>query len=46
MSCVRTLLFHPGIDVNLKKNQGRTAMRNAGGVRIPHCVHTGAENVQ
>ena len=30
ISCVRTLLFHPGIDVNLKNNQGRTAMRDAG----------------
>ena len=30
ISCVRTLLFHPGIDVNLKNNQGRTSMRDAG----------------
>ena len=30
ISCVRTLLFHPGIDVNLKNNQGRTAMKYAG----------------
>eukprot|EP00731_Ephydatia_muelleri_P006009 Em0003g257a len=29
-SCVRTLLFHPGIDVNLKNNQGRTAIQDAG----------------
>ncbi|KAL5505211.1 hypothetical protein EMCRGX_G006611 [Ephydatia muelleri] len=29
ISCVRTLLFHPGIDVNLKNNQGRTAIRDA-----------------
>ena len=29
-SCVRTLLFHPGIDMNLKNNQGHTAMRDAG----------------
>ena len=30
ISCVRTLLFHPGIDVNLKNNEGRTAMQDAG----------------
>ena len=30
ISCVRTLLFHPGVNVNLKNNQGRTAMRDAG----------------
>ena len=30
ISCVRTLLFHPGIDVNLKNNRGHTAMRGAG----------------
>ena len=29
-SCIRTLLFHPGIDVNLKNNQGRIAMWDAG----------------
>ena len=29
ISCVRTLLFHPGIDVNLKNNGGRIAMRDA-----------------
>ena len=30
ISCLRTLLFHPGTDVNLKNKQGRTAMRDAG----------------
>ncbi|KAL5471322.1 hypothetical protein EMCRGX_G029423 [Ephydatia muelleri] len=30
ISCVRTLLFHPGIDVNLKNFEGRTAMGDAG----------------
>ena len=30
ISCVKTLLCHPGIDVNLMNNQGRTAMRDAG----------------
>eukprot|EP00731_Ephydatia_muelleri_P005630 Em0002g1806a len=30
ISCVRTLLFHPGIDVNLKNFEGRTTMRDAG----------------
>ena len=30
ISCVRTLLLHPGIDVNLRNNQGRTAMMDAG----------------
>ena len=30
ISCVRTLLFHPGIDVNLKNFEGRAAMRDAG----------------
>ena len=33
-SCVRTLLFHPGIDVNLKNNEGRTAMKDAGYERL------------
>ena len=28
--CVRTLLSHPGIDVNIKNNDGRTAMMEAG----------------
>ena len=30
ISCIRTLLFHPGIDVNLKNFEGRTAMSDAG----------------
>ena len=28
--CVRALLSHPGIDVNIKNNEGRTAMMEAG----------------
>ena len=29
-NCVRTLLSHPGIDINLKNSKGRTAMMVAG----------------
>ena len=29
-NCVRVLLSHPGIDVNIKNNDGRTAMMVAG----------------
>ena len=29
-SCVRTLLSHPGIDINLKNSEGHTAMMVAG----------------
>ena len=29
ISCVRTLLSHPGIDINLKNNRGCTAMMGA-----------------
>ena len=34
--CVRTLLFHSGIDVNLKNNLGHTAMKDAryGSLRV------------
>ena len=30
VKCVRALLSHPGIDVNIKNNRGRTAMMEAG----------------
>ena len=30
VKCVRALLSHPGIDVNIKNNEGRTAMMVAG----------------
>ena len=26
MNCIKALLSHPGIDVNIKNNEGRTAM--------------------
>ena len=29
-NCVRILLSHPGIDINIKNNEGRTAMMDAG----------------
>ena len=29
-TCVRALLSHPGIDINIKNNKGRTAMMGAG----------------
>ena len=29
-TCVRALLSHPGIDINIKSNEGRTAMMKAG----------------
>ena len=30
VKCVRALLSHPGIDVKIKNNEGRTAMMEAG----------------
>ena len=29
-TCVRALLSHPGININIKNNKGRTAMMDAG----------------
>ena len=33
-TCVRALLSHPGIDINIMNNKGRTAMMDAGYISL------------